>query len=418
MYKEKLEKLIEMALLDGELSEKEKQILFKNAEKEGVDLDEFEMVLDAKLFEKQKSMKPEKKETRAAPKSKNLRDVRKCTACGAIAESFATSCPDCATEFRNIEASKNIVTFFEKLDKIESNREEKVYNNDAKKNNIGLGTILKWLLFWYIMLPLKIIVFIINKSKPVKWSMIDARKEELILNFPIPVSREDILEFSTLAASKINQNTYYDALSEETKYKDAWNKVWLKKADQIHSKANLSMKSDKKSLEEVNNICLSIRSIIKKNSKKKLNIILGFLSLIIIITIWSIISITVSNSKLNEQKEIKKEAEVYIKSGDYKKANTIILTLENESFKVELESEIQLNKNIEKIDALEIFLKKRRYSKLKLELEKINWIKSSENYDTEKIERKRYKVFLKRKAALNHQLPKKYQVEIESEYSL
>ncbi|MEY4659601.1 MAG: hypothetical protein RJB36_1367, partial [Bacteroidota bacterium] len=53
MFNEQLEKLIEMALMDGELTEKEKQILFKKAESLGVDLDEFEMVLEAKLFEKQ-----------------------------------------------------------------------------------------------------------------------------------------------------------------------------------------------------------------------------------------------------------------------------------------------------------------------------------------------------------------------------
>ena len=47
MYNEQLEKLIEMALMDGELTEKEKQVLFKNAEALGIDLDEFEMVLEA-----------------------------------------------------------------------------------------------------------------------------------------------------------------------------------------------------------------------------------------------------------------------------------------------------------------------------------------------------------------------------------
>jgi uncharacterized tellurite resistance protein B-like protein len=47
MYNENLEKLIEMALMDGELTEKEKQVLFKNAEALAIDLDEFEMVLVA-----------------------------------------------------------------------------------------------------------------------------------------------------------------------------------------------------------------------------------------------------------------------------------------------------------------------------------------------------------------------------------
>ena len=50
MYNERLENLIDAALADGELTEKEKQILFKNAQVLGVDLDEFEMVLDLSLI--------------------------------------------------------------------------------------------------------------------------------------------------------------------------------------------------------------------------------------------------------------------------------------------------------------------------------------------------------------------------------
>jgi hypothetical protein len=52
MYSEKLEKLIELSLADGVLTEKEKQVLLKNAEAEGIDLNEFEIVLDARLYEK------------------------------------------------------------------------------------------------------------------------------------------------------------------------------------------------------------------------------------------------------------------------------------------------------------------------------------------------------------------------------
>lgn len=292
MYNEQLEKLIEIALADGELTEKEKKVLFKKAEALGVDIDEFEMVLEGKLFVKQKSIKQEQ----AQSKSDKLGDLRKCPACGSIAETFATKCPDCDTEFRNIEASKNIIKFFEKLDEIELSRKQSIHkgNNDSK-SNIGFGTIIKWFLFWYIMFPLKIISVFINKSKPTKWSTTDSRKEELVLNFPVPVSREDILEFLTLAASKINSNTYFKAFSEETKYKDAWNKIWLKKVEQIHSKASLSMENDKKTLEDVNRISSNSRAVIKNNNKKVLHIILGFISIVAILIIWSVISSNIKN---------------------------------------------------------------------------------------------------------------------------
>lgn len=55
LYDAHLEKLINIALADGELTEKEKQILFKKAEAMGIDLDEFEMVLEARLYEMKRS---------------------------------------------------------------------------------------------------------------------------------------------------------------------------------------------------------------------------------------------------------------------------------------------------------------------------------------------------------------------------
>ena len=74
MYNEKIEQLITAALADGVLTEKEKQILFKNAQAQGIDLDEFEMVLDARLVELQKSEK--EKAEKSAPKSDKYGDVR------------------------------------------------------------------------------------------------------------------------------------------------------------------------------------------------------------------------------------------------------------------------------------------------------------------------------------------------------
>ena len=413
MYNEKIENLINLALADGELTEKEKQILFKKAEAAGIDLDEFEMVLEAKLFEKQKSNKP----VTAAPKSVKLGDVRKCPACGAIAETFATKCSDCGTEYRNIEASLNIIKFFEKLDEVESNRKDSIYDN-TDKSNIGIGTILKYMFFWPFLIPLKLLTFIINKSKPSKWSTTDLRKEELIMNFPIPVSREEILEFLNLASSKINSNTYFNAIAEETKYKDAWNKIWLKKIEQIHSKASMAMKNDKKSFEDVNKIAENARLTVKSNNKKVLHIALGSITLVAVLIIWGIVSSKIDDSNINKQKELKTKAETYIKSGENDKAEEIILSLENESFIVELKSKIQLEELTKKINTLEIFLQNKEYSKLKLELEKITWTKNRKEYSTESVERESYKIFLEKKSALNNQLPEEYKIEIGNEYTL
>jgi len=266
MYNEKLDKLIEMALMDGELSEKEKQVLFKNAETIGIDLDEFEMVLEAKLFEKQKGMGQEKSKTKeVAPKSDKFGDVKKCPACGAIAQSFATKCSDCATEFRNIEASQNITKFFEKLDELESNRKDSLIENKNQGSGVSLGTLLKWLIFWWILIPVKLITFFINKSKPSKWSVTDSRKEEMIMNFPVPNSREEIIEFITLSVSKINDISISKRFDEEGKYISKWNSIWKKKAVQIFTKAKLSMNDDKSTIQSIEGILIDAKVIILKN---------------------------------------------------------------------------------------------------------------------------------------------------------
>jgi len=276
MYNEQLEKLIEMALVDGELTEKEKQILFKKAESFGIDLDEFEMVLQARLFEKQKS----NREINAAPKSDKLGDVKKCPACGAIAESFTTKCADCGTEFRNIEASHNIMKFFEKLDDLESNRKDNLFENKGD-DSIGVGTLLKWMFFYWILIPLKIFNYINNKSKSGKWSTTDARKEELIMNFPVPNSREEIFEFFNLAVSKIDTISYMNVLTEKGKYKSTWNDIWLKKIDQINVKASMSMKNDKKNYEDLLVLVTNAKAVAKTNTQRLYHIVIGFAVLLI-----------------------------------------------------------------------------------------------------------------------------------------
>jgi hypothetical protein len=250
IYKQELENLMDMALIDGVLSEKEKQILFKKAETFGVDLDEFEMVLNAKLFEKQKNNNSENKHT-ASPISDKLGDVKKCPACGAITQSFVTKCAECDNEFRNIKASVNITKFFDKLDDLESHRKEITYENNNKDSDISFVTLLKWVYFWPFFLARKIISLIFSKRKPTVWSTTDMRKEEMIMNFPVPNSREDIIEFLTLSVSKIQDINKWKRSNEEIRNISKWNSIWKKKAEQVYFKAKLSMKDDHETIESI-----------------------------------------------------------------------------------------------------------------------------------------------------------------------
>lgn len=239
LYSDKINKLIDMALADGQLTEKEKQILFKNAQREGIDLDEFEMVLEAKLFERSQQIQqaqaqqmaqmappPPTAMPQAAPKSNKYGDIRKCPACGAMLQSFQSRCPECGHEIMGVQANASIQKLFEMINDIESTRK-----SSSLSSNIFVQAFS-------------------NAPDPV-----DQRKIECIKNFPIPTTREDILEFLCMAlplAKKQKRRFWAD--EDEMKNVEKHNSfvpTWKAKCEQIIMKARFSMKEDKATLAEI-----------------------------------------------------------------------------------------------------------------------------------------------------------------------
>lgn len=237
MYNEQLEKLIEIALIDGVLTEKEKQILFKKAESFGIDLDEFEMVLETKLYEKQQSRKKAETTVTATQKSNNFGDVKKCPSCGAIVQSVSTRCSDCSHDFNGITANNSARKLFEMLNEIEGNRSD---SNDASIGK-ALGSFLT-----------KTLGVEINDK-------INNQKKELISNFPIANTKEDIIEFLSLALPKAKKlgnfftsGAFNTPENHRNKIHNEFVPVWQAKCQQIIMKARFAMKDDKKTLDEIN----------------------------------------------------------------------------------------------------------------------------------------------------------------------
>ena len=191
MYNEQIEALISAALADGVLTEKEKQILFKKAESMGIDLDEFEMVLDARLVELKKKeaqkaeqhqleMEKAKAAQKSAPKSDKYGEIRKCPACGALIKAFQAKCPECGYEFASIEANLSSKKLADKL------------------NGSFLGM----------------------------------QKKTIIESFPIPNTKADLLEFLTSMKPHINDGS---SLSS----------AYWKKYQECINKAQISFPNDK-----------------------------------------------------------------------------------------------------------------------------------------------------------------------------
>jgi len=236
MYNEQIENLINLALADGELTEKEKQILFKKAEAAGIDLDEFEMVLDAKLFEKQQIVKASAPSV-AAPKSDKFGDVKKCPACGAIVTSFTAICSDCSHEFSNIEANASIQKLFSLLIEIDNKQSLTPYKHDS-------------------LFSMDATV----ERRAITEQYIN-KKCEVIKNFPVPNTKDDILEFLSSAvphARKVKSGVgsffaskHWGGADRDSYKEQEISKAWKYKCEQVVMKARFSLKEDKKGLEEI-----------------------------------------------------------------------------------------------------------------------------------------------------------------------
>ncbi len=196
MYNEKIEGLIKAALADGVLTEKEKQVLFKRAQEQGIDLDEFEMVLDARLVELQKEEK--EKASKSAPKSDKYGDVRKCPTCGSLVPALATSCPDCGYEFAGLESNLSSQKLAEKIEKINQEYEKKT--SSIEGNDIEAS----------------------NK----KWQLKKNNLNSIALaikTFPIPNTKADLFEFITSMQTKMLSEFIFKVEGEAyfTKYNEA-----------------------------------------------------------------------------------------------------------------------------------------------------------------------------------------------------
>ncbi len=225
---EQIDKLIEMALMDGILTEKEKKILFKKAEAAGIDLDEFEMILDAKLFQKQQRIQATHPPV-AAPKSDKYGDVKKCPACGAIIQSFSAICTDCGHNFTNVNALSSLTKLYEQLQIVEIEERNRTIDSTSWIDKLHGSTLSEYQVEERIL----------------------KRKASVVSSFPVPNTKEDIIEFLSMAVPEVSKKPNF--FTGKYSGVGALYNAWQSKAEQVIIKARFSLKEDKKLLEEINN---------------------------------------------------------------------------------------------------------------------------------------------------------------------
>jgi len=125
-----LEQLVEYALIDGYITDKERQVLINKAKKLGYDIDELEMILDGKLSK----LNIERQE--ASP-------LKKCPNCGEVLTGLNKVCDACDYVIDGISNSDE--TLEESLDEIRGLLNELKHYQPKVKDYIG--NVIIWIIF-------------------------------------------------------------------------------------------------------------------------------------------------------------------------------------------------------------------------------------------------------------------------------
>lgn len=192
MYSKELESIIEAALADGVLTDKEREVLHRRAAQEGVDADELDVIIEGKLA-KMKQEKETAHLTQQAPDKRG--NVVKCPNCGSPILAGAVKCLECDYVFTNVQANNLMVQFQKGLDEIQEKYNLKIENASDKKNEK-----------YYLGLQMK------------------EEMRQFIKKFLIPSSKEDLIEFTAVMdSSRRHSNQFEDVY--RAKYRECILKI-------------------------------------------------------------------------------------------------------------------------------------------------------------------------------------------------
>ncbi len=224
-----IENLIEMALADGVMTDKKREIILRKAETLGEDIDEVEMIIDGRIALMIKERGVQMTDSSSSPNN----ELISCPSCGASIESFSTNCGYCSFEIKNVEVSGSVKKLIIQLEQAEL----------TAKNSKSSGGLIGGLMSM-------IDPSIANEKK------IFESKASVISTFPIPTTKSEILEFLSLSVSQVN-NIKIDFATKMAGakgtygYRILYRDSWMAMATQVIMKARFSMKDDQKTLNEI-----------------------------------------------------------------------------------------------------------------------------------------------------------------------
>lgn len=240
--------------------------------------------------------------------------IIKCPNCGEPLASFQARCPACGHEIRETKVSSVVKEFASKLEAIEA------IADPTRKG------------------------FLRKKLEKDEISEKEERKIELIRSFPVPNTKEDMLEFMILATSCISYDLYDSCKSESvSRGPKEVNAAWYAKVQQVYEKAKRNNFSDD-TFQQIESLYTKCKYDIRRAKKKgivKWILMFAWIPLFPII-VFTTIHISEVNTEKNEIRRLEAivvEVQEALVDGEYKHALRLAESIEYEEYDDALETE-------------------------------------------------------------------------------
>lgn len=169
MFSKKLESLIQATLEDGILEDYEKEALIKRAQNEGVDLTELEIYINSILQKRKRELEQQRNVEFSEIEKKKKEEFGKiCPACGKQVPSLSLNC-ECGYEFKKNSQESAVKLLSEKIRQIQSRKLKGTPDSE------------EW-----------------EADKKLR----DQEMLDAISMFPVPNTKEDIMEFLSMSVPK------------------------------------------------------------------------------------------------------------------------------------------------------------------------------------------------------------------------
>ena len=278
LYSERLEMLIDAAVADGVVNEKEMKVLARQAVIEQVEPNEFQMVVEARLYERQRQLAAEKRKevpnpdpAPSAPKpaTPQHRKVNKCPSCGAILNAYAVNCPQCGYLLVNEAKSEKVNEFFAEISPLEIQAERRFKSLDDEGDK-------EWV------------------------PPVDSEVREVIAGFVCPTSGAEMIRFMTMAANHVR----FVGRGMKKRQRQCivdYNKLWVNKMNEVYQTAESMMRGDRETLGRLSSLlgearqrdarCEALNAEAEKKEKTKKLVTVILIALVLLITM--LMSVTV-----------------------------------------------------------------------------------------------------------------------------